>query len=110
VARSAANQTTPAIVTELMPLGPFATWQAERAVGDYDRNTLRLGLDPRGDPPESNGARRCGSIAKCASAICLGERTMYQLSSPQLPRYGRSSRELARESVGQADDPSTFRG
>jgi HlyD family secretion protein len=37
------------IVTELLPLGPFATWQAERAVGDHDRNTLRLRLDPQGD-------------------------------------------------------------
>jgi HlyD family secretion protein len=39
-------------VTELLPLGPFATWQAERAVGDHDRNTLRLRLEPRSD---SNG-------------------------------------------------------
>jgi HlyD family secretion protein len=39
-----------ALVTELTPLGPFATWQAERAVGDHDRNTLRLRLDPEGDP------------------------------------------------------------
>jgi hypothetical protein len=31
------------------PLGPFATWQAERAIGDHDRNTLRLRLDPEGD-------------------------------------------------------------
>jgi HlyD family secretion protein len=36
------------IVTEFLPLGPFATWQAERAVGDHDRNTLRLRLDPQG--------------------------------------------------------------
>jgi HlyD family secretion protein len=39
-----------AIVTELIPLGEFATWQAERAIGDHDRNTLRLRLDPQGDP------------------------------------------------------------
>ena len=31
-------------VTELVPLGLFAHWQAERAIGDYDRNTLRLAL------------------------------------------------------------------
>src|SRR5262249_51678367 len=49
VARTGAPQTSQAIVTELMPLGTFATWQAERAVGDHDRNTLRLRLDPRGD-------------------------------------------------------------
>jgi HlyD family secretion protein len=30
-------------------LGPFATWQAERAIGDHDRTTLRLRLDPKGD-------------------------------------------------------------
>jgi HlyD family secretion protein len=49
VARPGARETTPAVVTEILPLGPFATWQAERAVGDHDRNTLRLRLDPQGD-------------------------------------------------------------
>jgi HlyD family secretion protein len=49
IARPGANQTMPAVVTELVPLGPFATWQAERAIGDHDRNTLRLRLDPRDD-------------------------------------------------------------
>ena len=49
VARAGASGPTPAVVTELLPLGPFATWQAERAVGDHDRNTLRLRLDPQGD-------------------------------------------------------------
>jgi HlyD family secretion protein len=49
VARAGARETTPAVVTELQPLGAFATWQAERAVGDHDRNTLRLRLDPQGD-------------------------------------------------------------
>ena len=43
------TQATPALVTEILPLGPFATWQAERAVGDHDRNTLRLRLDPQRD-------------------------------------------------------------
>lgn len=38
------------LVTELRPLGVFATWQAERVIGDHDRNTLRLRLDPQGDP------------------------------------------------------------
>lgn len=46
----AGGEPRPALVTELTPLGPFATWQAERAVGDHDRNTLRLRLDPEGDP------------------------------------------------------------
>jgi HlyD family secretion protein len=49
VARPGAHASTPAIVTELVPLGPFATWQAERAVGDHDRNTLRLRLDLQRD-------------------------------------------------------------
>jgi HlyD family secretion protein len=35
-----------------MPLGQFATWQAERAVGDHDLNTLRLRLDPLENDPE----------------------------------------------------------
>jgi len=38
------------LVTELRPLGTFATWQAERVMGDHDRNTLRLRLDPQADP------------------------------------------------------------
>jgi HlyD family secretion protein len=49
VGRAGARETMPAVVTELRPLGAFATWQAERAVGDHDRNTLRLRLDPQGD-------------------------------------------------------------
>jgi HlyD family secretion protein len=36
-------------VTELLPLGSFATWQAERAVGDHDRNTLRMRVEAEGD-------------------------------------------------------------
>ena len=49
VARQGGREATPAVVTELVPLGPFATWQAERAIGDHDRNTLRLRLDPQAD-------------------------------------------------------------
>jgi HlyD family secretion protein len=37
---------TPGVVTELTPLGSFATWQAERAVGDHDLNTVHLRVDP----------------------------------------------------------------
>jgi hypothetical protein len=44
-----ASRATPALVTEVLPLGSFATWQAERAAGDHDRNALRLRLDPQGD-------------------------------------------------------------
>jgi HlyD family secretion protein len=39
-----------AVITELRPFGTFATWQAERVIGDHDRNTLRLRLDPEGGP------------------------------------------------------------
>jgi HlyD family secretion protein len=49
VARPGGREPTPAVVTELVPLGTFATWQAERAVGDHDRNTVRLRLDLQGD-------------------------------------------------------------
>jgi HlyD family secretion protein len=35
-------------VTELRPLGEFATWRAARAVGDHDLNSFRLRLDPGG--------------------------------------------------------------
>jgi HlyD family secretion protein len=50
VVRAGTRVSAPAVVTELVPLGSFATWQAERAVGDHDRNTLRLRLDLQGDP------------------------------------------------------------
>jgi len=49
VSRLGVRETMPAAVTELRPIGTFATWQAERAVGDHDRNTLRLRLDPQDD-------------------------------------------------------------
>ncbi|KIU44055.1 MULTISPECIES: efflux RND transporter periplasmic adaptor subunit [Bradyrhizobium] len=48
VVRSTTGDATKALVTEMRPLGVFATWQAERVIGDHDRNTLRLRLDPAG--------------------------------------------------------------
>ncbi|MET4207456.1 HlyD family efflux transporter periplasmic adaptor subunit [Bradyrhizobium sp. LA2.1] len=55
VMRNGANSATKAVITELRPLGVFATWQAERVIGDHDRNTLRLRLDPKGDKGELPG-------------------------------------------------------
>jgi HlyD family secretion protein len=48
VKRNGTEAAIKAVVTELRPLGIFATWQAERVIGDHDRNTLRLRLDPQG--------------------------------------------------------------
>jgi multidrug resistance efflux pump len=50
VLRSGGAAVTKAVVTELRPLGIFATWQAERVIGDHDRNTLRLRLDAQSEP------------------------------------------------------------
>ncbi|MEH2482782.1 HlyD family secretion protein [Nitrobacteraceae bacterium AZCC 2146] len=50
VMRNGADGTIKAVITELRPLGTFATWQAERVIGDHDRNTLRLRLDPQLEP------------------------------------------------------------
>jgi HlyD family secretion protein len=50
VMRNGTDGATKAVITELRPLGTFATWQAERVIGDYDRNTLRLRLDPEAEP------------------------------------------------------------
>jgi HlyD family secretion protein len=47
--RNGADGAIKALITELQPLGTFATWQAERVIGDHDRNTLRLRLDPEGE-------------------------------------------------------------
>jgi HlyD family secretion protein len=46
VIRNGDDRPITAAITELRPLGMFATWQAERVIGDHDRNTLRLRLDP----------------------------------------------------------------
>jgi HlyD family secretion protein len=43
------NAPLPGVVTELSAIGQFATWQAERAVGDHDRNKLRVRVEPRPD-------------------------------------------------------------
>jgi HlyD family secretion protein len=43
----------PARVTELRPLGEFATWRAARAVGDHDLNSFRLRLDPVDDKADA---------------------------------------------------------
>ena len=88
---------TPALVTELSPLGVFATWLPERAVGDHDRNTLRLRLDPQA---------RCGrvraghdglgvSLTVHASRGYLGWGGSYRTRAASLPdqdlfRSGRS--------------------
>ena len=45
VQRQGASEMIPGIVTELLPLGPFATWQAEHAIGAHDLNTLRVRID-----------------------------------------------------------------
>jgi HlyD family secretion protein len=50
VTRQGAQGVTKSAITELRPLGIFATWQAERVIGDRDRNTLRLRLDPQEQP------------------------------------------------------------
>jgi HlyD family secretion protein len=43
---TASGQKIAARVSELRPLGEFATWRAARAVGDHDLNSFRLRLDP----------------------------------------------------------------
>jgi HlyD family secretion protein len=48
VMRNGTDDAIIAAVTELRPVGAFATWQAERVIGDHDRNTLRMRLDPVG--------------------------------------------------------------
>ena len=50
VMHNGADGAIKSIITELRPIGTFATWQAERVIGDHDRNTLRLRLDPEGEP------------------------------------------------------------
>ncbi len=50
VMRNGADGAIKSVITEMRPLGVFATWQAERVIGDHDRNTLRLRLDPEGEP------------------------------------------------------------
>jgi len=52
VARSGTGGAIKTTVTGLRPLGTFATWQAERVIGDHDRNTLRMRLDPLAQPAD----------------------------------------------------------
>jgi HlyD family secretion protein len=55
IARAGGLAPTRGTVTEISPLGSFATWQAERATGAHDRNTLRLRVDPQGDVTAFDG-------------------------------------------------------
>src|SRR5450432_3432621 len=48
--RSGSDGAIKSVVTELRPLGVFATGQSERVIGDHDRNTLRLRLDLQSAP------------------------------------------------------------
>jgi HlyD family secretion protein len=46
--RTSDGRSIDARVSELRPLGEFATWRAARAVGDHDLNSFWLRLDPTG--------------------------------------------------------------
>jgi HlyD family secretion protein len=52
VARNGTGGAIKSTVTGLRPLGTFSTWQAERVIGDHDRNTLRMRLDPLAQPAD----------------------------------------------------------
>jgi HlyD family secretion protein len=52
VMRSGTGGAVKSAVTGLRPLGTFATWQAERVIGDHDRNTLRMRLEPLAQPAD----------------------------------------------------------
>ena len=45
--RNGTDAATKAIITEMRTLGTFATWHAERVIGDHDRKPLRLRLHPQ---------------------------------------------------------------
>ncbi len=49
--RTAKGDRIDARVTELRPLGEFATWRAARAVGDHDLNSFLLRADPVAGTP-----------------------------------------------------------
>jgi HlyD family secretion protein len=49
---TAAGKALEGRVTELRPLGEFATWRAARAVGDHDLNSFLLRVDPIAPAPE----------------------------------------------------------
>ncbi|WP_249144437.1 HlyD family secretion protein [Bradyrhizobium lablabi] len=63
VKRNGADGTIKSVITELRPLGVFATWQAERVIGDHDRNTLRLRLDAQQVPAGLEPGMTAGSSA-----------------------------------------------
>jgi HlyD family secretion protein len=44
------GETIEGVVTEMRPLGEFATWRAARAVGDHDLNSLLVRIDPLAPP------------------------------------------------------------
>jgi HlyD family secretion protein len=56
---------TEGIVTEIRPLGEFATWRAARAVGDHDLNSFQLRIDPTG----ATGDLAPGMTVQLASAL-----------------------------------------
>ena len=81
VARAGTRETIPAVVTELRPLGAFATWQAERAVG------IRGQL--HGDAREVGGRSRLVAERDGDGAGVVGD----------LPRVSRAIRTVPREAA-----------
>jgi HlyD family secretion protein len=104
VMRNGADRAIKARVTELRPLGTFATWQAERVIGDHDRNTLRLRFDPEERPAGLEPGmtvwirvcrERCASAPSCACMSdtladrCCRSRCCRSATGGEIPLWGR---------------------
>ena len=109
---------SPRSVTELRPLGEFATWRAARAVGDHDLNSFRLRLDPveakddglaaRHDRVAAGG-RRDGwpdAQADIAAAIRSCRRACWPWSAH---RHPHPAAPLSRRGAWSSSSPSSWR-
>jgi hypothetical protein len=77
VVRPGTRVSAPAVVTELVPLGSFATWHAERAGGDHLEDPVRkIAIERRGavDWFGNLSKRRAIGMSKgVANSSCNGE-------------------------------------
>jgi hypothetical protein len=99
--RDGADDAIKAVIPELRPLGLFATWQAERVIGDHDRNTLRLRLDRQLESAGLAAFILCGAGPASAFVhrgfqMMAGERCGEHLVAAYLAKVNAMKRQLLR--------------
>jgi HlyD family secretion protein len=85
------GETIEGVVTEMRPLGEFATWRAARAVGDHDLNSLLVRIDPVA-PPASLQPGMTVSLRAAPQAVHDAEASWWERATERVSGILRTFR------------------